>query len=254
MDDFISLRFTGNGVAPSNTRCRDVAALVKAVEQLVGALTESQDEDDDIPDDNPVYVLSIEDASLGFKFLAGYMAIALAGWDDLASVLRSNRIDLLEPKIRQPLEEIVSFVKRKNCNLELSDSRHNSVMAEITPAIQFPEAYKLRSKTTILGEVVRVGGSDPKVGLRLANGKVVSCETTEDVAKELGHRLYELVSCRGYAVWDVASNNILKFRIHSVKPFRQSKASVVFSTLAMAIPETIERWRAEGMQSTPLEE
>lgn len=115
-----------------------------------------------------------------------------------------------------------------------------------------PENLFLKGGTSVLGKVVRVGGKEPKLRLQLPSGKVLTCETSEPIAKQLGHKLYETVVCKGEAVWDLSSNEITKFRIKEVGPFRESLASDAFDKLSQAMPLSLNRWRSEGIDSLTL--
>jgi len=250
VDQFISLRFAGNGVLPSNTRCREVAALLKAAEDLI----ESAVPPEDLPDDGDgeaemsVSVVAISDQSLGLRLTASYMAVALVAWQNIASAVETSKIERLPVKTRESLGEIFKFVKKRNCTAELSDSRHPGVvMATITPDMELRKESKLSGKTSLIGKVIRVGGADPKVVLKLPSGKNISCETSEDIAIMLGHRLYDTVSCSGYATWCLEDYSVSHFRILEVRPFKKSSASEAFSALAAVMPKTIAKWRSEGV-------
>lgn len=112
--------------------------------------------------------------------------------------------------------------------------------------ITLPVEFKFRGGSSLIGQVVRVGGEEPKVRLKLPSGKVLSCDTSEHVAKELGHRLYETVTCKGYATWDYATGEVLKFKIETVGKFRKVPASVAFENLAEAMPSVIAKWNSEA--------
>ncbi|HRH95586.1 MAG TPA: hypothetical protein PLB55_06600 [Prosthecobacter sp.] len=246
--DFLSLRFTGNGVFPGNTRCKEVAALISATEDLVEAVASENDDDDEEDQSGPpLCLIAIEDKSLGFKFSKAHMLVALLSWQSIASVINTGRFDRMSVKAKTSLEEIVRFVKKRQCDVELRDSRHPEPMATITPEMVLPDNLRMPGETSMIGTVVRVGGNEPKVGLKLANGKTLSCETTEAIAKELGHRLYDVVTCEGEAVWDMETGTVLKFRITEVGTFIEGSVSEAFSEIAKAMPSTIEKWRSKGL-------
>lgn len=244
--DHISLRFVGNGVAPVTTRCKELAAVISATEDLVSAMYGEMDEDED--GEIQVCLVSLEDKSLGLKFTALKMAIVVALWSDLAAIVNTGKFETLNPKARESLIEIVSFVRKKNCRAFLGHTR-NDTLATFDSSITLPSELKFRGRSSLIGEVVRVGGDDPKVRLRLpSGGKPLTCETTEAIARELGHRLYEIVICKGTATWDYATGEILKFRIDEVGTFKKVTASKAFESLAAAMPSVVERLRVEGIQ------
>ena len=249
--EHISLRFVGNGVAPVTTRCRELAAIISATEDLIAAMSEQVREDwDEEREDGegmPVCLVSVEDRSLGLRFTAFQMALALSTWGHIAAIINTGRFEQLNPKATASLGEIISFVKKKGCRALLGDTTNDS-LAVFDSNLSLPAEFKFKGRSSLIGEVVRVGGVEPKVGLRLASGKTLTCETTESIAMELGHRLYDIVSCKGTATWDYAKGEVLKFRIDEVGSFRQVTSSQAFENLAAAMHAVVERLRTDGLQ------
>ena len=115
--------------------------------------------------------------------------------------------------------------------------------------MNMPEIGMLAGNTSLLGQVMRVGAVEPRVRLKLASGKILSCETSETIAKQLGGRLYEIVSCKGEATWDRKDDSLIKFKIKAVNAYVFGKASDAFSALAKAMPETLARWHTDGLEN-----
>ena len=239
----ISLRFAGNEVAPQTTRCKELAAVISAAEDLLLALM-GEDAEDQSP--IPLCLVSIETQSLGLKF-AVHMAMGLVLWQDMAAIINSGRFERMAPKVRQAFGEIVSFVKRKGCTAYLGDSEHGTI-ATFDFNISIPAESKFRCASSIIGEVVRVGGSDPKVRVKLPSGRVLSCDTTEAVARQIGHMLYEPVTCNGRATWDYETGELLGFKIEKVRAFQKVRASDAFGCLANAMPSVIARLSQRGIE------
>ena len=168
---------------------------------------------------------------------------------NIAAAVNTGRFDGMSVKARASLGEIVNFVKRRQCHVELSDSKHSEPIARITPEFSLPEDYTLTGRTSLIGTVVRVGGGSPKVSLKLPTGKTLHCDTSEEIAKALGHRLYDVVTCKGEACWDIETNQVIKFKIKDVGGFKDCRASEAFAALAGAMPDTIKRWRSEGLEN-----
>lgn len=244
---FLSLRFTGNGIAPEGAKCRELAGVIASVEGMIAAILAEMGED--LDDEDSAFSLSlvaIADESIGLKFKSAQIAIALVAWVGVADAINTGIFSSLPPKARERLSEVVGFVRKKGCSAILGSSEVDS-LARFDSSINIPAPAKFKGGTTVLGEVVGVGGKDPKVRMKLASGKVLSCDTTEEIAKELGHRLYDLVTCKGQAVWDNDSGHIMKFRIFSVGNFKKIKVSEAFESLAAAMPLTVERWNDLGL-------
>lgn len=240
--DHVALRFIGDGVSPSTTRCRELATVISAVEDLILSLAEeSEAEDIDVP----LCLVALEDKSLGLKFAATQIVMTMALWQEFAAVINTGNFERLSPKAMHSVEEVVSFVKKKHC-LALVEDSQNGVIASFDYNIALPVGQKLRGHSSLIGQVIRVGGEEPKIRLKLPSGRVVSCETTQEIAKNLGHRLYDSVTCKGNAIWDYTTGEVLKFRIDEVGAFRMTSASEAFHALAEAMPAVIAGWEKEA--------
>jgi hypothetical protein len=64
---------------------------------------------------------------------------------------------------------------------------------------------------------LRVGGKSPKAMLELHDGDIIYCGIPENLAKDLGRRLYEVVIFSGLAVWDAETITIEDFTITEFK-------------------------------------
>lgn len=74
----------------------------------------------------------------------------------------------------------------------------------------------MTGETTILGKVIRVGGKDPKVAIETTDNRTITCRTTQSIAKELGKKLYSIVSLNGLAHWNLSDLSIEEFVIKSI--------------------------------------
>ncbi len=248
--EFIALRFAGNGVNPGTTRCRETAAIIRAAEDMVLAIIADYDDEEDSEEPlGELCVTNIVDESLGYRFWGPRMPAILLAWQIVAAAINTGSFEKIPLKARESLGEIAAFVKKRGAPAQLTDSNNAEPIAQIKTDFCLPHNLSLKGGTSVLGKVVRVGGKEPKLRLQLPSGKVLTCETSEPIAKELGHKLYETVVCKGEATWELESNEIIKFRIKEVKPFRQCLASEAFNGLARAMPLTLERWRSEGIDN-----
>jgi hypothetical protein len=63
---------------------------------------------------------------------------------------------------------------------------------------------------------MRVGGETPKARIRMITGKTLSCDVTEELAQQLGERLYQRISLHGKATWDNKNHQLEEFKIDSI--------------------------------------
>lgn len=248
--DFIALRFTGNNVYPSNTRCKDTAALIRAAEDLVTAIIAHQDDETDLEEPlGELSVIAITHESLGLRFSGNRMPAVFLAWQLVAGAINTGNFERLPLKARESLEEIAHFVKKRGAPALLTDSKHSSPIASIETDFSLPESLSVKGGTSVIGTVLRVGGKEPKLRLQLPSGQILTCDTSEQIAKELGHKLYDTVVCRGEATWDLSTNEVTKFRIKEVGIFKQGPASEAFMNLAKVMPRTLSLLDAEDSES-----
>jgi len=237
-NDSLVLRFTGNGILPSNTRNKEVAALLVAAEELVLGNAQMPDES---RDEMFVSLVDVEATSLRLTFVSAYMAIALGSWTSISEKIGGSNFDGISLKTKRNLEVILDFVKKRNCVAEFRvGSGEGRLLATVTPETQLPEVYHIKSATSIIGEVLRTGGASPTVQMRLPNGKILACSTSEEIAKQLGKRLYEVVVCHGTAMWTSDNKAIEEFKIKSVGAYAYSPPSLAFQKLRESMPLTLK--------------
>ena len=112
--------------------------------------------------------------------------------------------------------------------------------------IRFPgkdaaeERFSVRQQGAIDGIIIRVGGADATAHVVLeAEGKpVTGCDTTREIAKQLGNKLYESVRLFGRGRWSRDSEGIWalqNFKIESFEPLDGTSLTEAITDLR-AIP------------------
>lgn len=117
----------------------------------------------------------------------------------------------------------------------MTTNGRRKVLATITPETTLARRAKLSGETTIYGQVIRVGGREPRVMVELLSGQTVFCDTNEDIAKKLGSRLYTTVGLFGVAQWDGESLKLEQFTIKDVTTYEELPLEDVMNQLAKAV-------------------
>lgn len=99
--------------------------------------------------------------------------------------------------------------------------------------VEAPAREEICGTTTFYGTCLRVGGAkEPKAEIRpLRGGRAVNVSLTEDMAKQLGRRLYEQVAVSGEATWRVRTWEVLDFRVTRMLPYNPTGAVEGFARL-----------------------
>jgi hypothetical protein len=101
----------------------------------------------------------------------------------------------------------------------------------------------LREPTSLIGELMRVGGMDETVPVHLkrADEVIYYCESTQEIARQLGPLLFQTIRVHGMAYWvrnEEGKWHLDKFKIQSfdTKPLSDESFSTTLERLR-AIPE-----------------
>lgn len=89
----------------------------------------------------------------------------------------------------------------------------------------------LYGPTEIVAVVQSVSGAPLRVVLQTLQGATLICETTAEIAAQLGEHLGQQVKVRGEACWDFATLAITGFEIAAVLPYARTPPTVAFAAL-----------------------
>ncbi len=123
------------------------------------------------------------------------------------------------------MREIYDYAEERQAIIGLYSFANDksSLLAEIRPDVDLnlPLLNIIRGNTVIYGKLTRVGGTPPKARLKLLNGEAISCIVSEQLAKRIGNRLYEIVGLAGEAKWDADDYALLHFKAHGIAPYEE---------------------------------
>lgn len=77
---------------------------------------------------------------------------------------------------------------------------------------------RISGRTTIYGQVVRVGGDEPSIRIDTAYGAVTCKNVSLELAQEAAHNLYRDVQMTGDATWDAEKLTLSAFDIEFLEP------------------------------------
>ena len=217
MDDEIKIRLKGEGIKPGLVRSKEIAEILEAVEEM--AVAEALRADSSLNrDDIIVGFYAIEDKSIGLNFKTTFAAIVISAFVSAAEAIEKKDYEYLSPQSLNSLKTISSFSKKHSCEAIIGSGSLEEITV-ISPSTEIPKPSYIYGQTEILGKVIRVGGKTPKAMIELVDGSTLYCEVPEEIARELGHRLYALARFEGYAKWDSKTLDLEDLKINSVKEF-----------------------------------
>jgi hypothetical protein len=179
-----------------------------------------------------VSLTGVEDGSTVLAFSPNLPLLTIPAIEELADAIRRNVFFDLPAAAVESLRDIVSFVKAKNATARLRLGSHEQAWeVAITRDLNVFVSTELTGHTTLYGEVLRLGGLEPKVEFKPINGKVLFCAATRETVLRLREHLYEQVAAHGLAVWDATTLEVTKFEIQDFDPFSAQRTTEAFAEL-----------------------
>lgn len=223
LHEMMEIRFAGKDIFPETIRAKELADILANIEESLTAI---------ILKENPkvsaeeiiIGLVNIEEGSAKLRFKSSLQALALSAFTLLSSSIVANDFTKIPLTTIKSVRAISDFTKKRNCIAEFrayADSDNPS--ASLTPSseIIIPEIYQLTGETIIYGKVIRVGGITPKVGVKLSDRQTVYCDVKEDLAKEIGHKLYSWVGLSGIAQWNTEDYSLDSFKIEKITEYKE---------------------------------
>jgi len=182
-----------------------------------------------------VGLTGVRDTSLALEFASNRPDIVTPAFQRLAAGVRARSCEDFPSRSLGGLEVLASFSKRRKCKAQFWSGAVNATEPLAVMDEDFGDAIpvrpRVRGETVIYGKVERVGGVEPKVRLRLADGDGLSCRLSEALARQLGGRLYEEVGLKGTATWDAGDYALLYFHADELTRYEPAGVKVGFAEL-----------------------
>lgn len=230
----IELLFTGKNVQPGEIRSHEIANIIIAVEDMVGAIIARDFHVN--KDQVTVGLTGISRGSLGLQFVPDYEIPAFQAFEDIAHAVESEDYRRLPSEVLTSLRTIRKFSRKYRCDVELrTNNGRVTTHAIITPETEISLPPPLKGETVIYGRVTRVGGKKPRVQFDLINGKTIYCDASEDMARRLGARLYKSVGLVGIATWEAEGLEIKDFDIVDILNYKDKPITAALDNLKQAI-------------------
>ena len=233
-DSIFTIRLVGENVRPHLIPVRDLAQLMVAAEEAVGAVAAR-----DYPDQAEELALGLselQDRSIGFAFRSNLPALALAAYTELVTATDNRLFRSLPARSVEGLRTLTAFAREHKGSTQFWVGSAERPRLELPSefAIEIPVPEYQRGETVLYGRVERVGGVRPRARLRVSQNDVVYVDITEEQSRELGRRLYQRAGLRGQATWDAQDGSVVYFRVEEILHYERGSASQAFAELRQA--------------------
>ena len=228
----IEIKFTGDGIRPENVKAGDVAEVIQGVESMVESCV-ARDHPDVDRTKVIVGLVEIQGASISLRFSSQLPDVTVSAFETIGQAVATSRFSQLPASALDGLDGIALFTRKRRCTADLIlHNGHRKVLATLTPETQITRAPLLSGDTIIFGQVVRVGGREPKVMVETVDGHTIYCDASVDVARKLGERLYRVAGLFGLAHWDAQTLVLERFTIKDVTPYEDVSLTEAMQQLA----------------------
>lgn len=218
----LEIRLTGNGINPQSLKAREVAELIKSLEDALFYIVSAENKE---LNREEIYIslTEVKDESAGFGFSPNLKAVMVTGFLLIANAISSNDYNGLPIKSIKGLKEILKISKKKNCNTEFKLNREVRAVLHPSSTIEIPASAYISGYTTIYPYIKKIGGTNPTIAMRInANDPFIYIEASEEHAKKLGERLYSIVGLTGFAKWARDTKELVDFKIEKILDYKDS--------------------------------
>jgi hypothetical protein len=229
-DSSVELRIRGAHLHPETLKASDLAQILLCLEKAI-AITADVRPTEDEPEPVVVSLTAIRDGSAGLG-----LTVSPAVWGAVVMIcvsIADREFRHLPRNAQAKLAELSRLFVKQGWEGEFTGHALRRAVISASNPVPEPEASRLRGTTALVGKCIRVGGVEPSVQIRPAQGgKLITVQVSHKLVKELGDRLYETVALEGEAVWDSESWEIIEFRAARVLPYRSGDVMAAFRELA----------------------
>lgn len=231
MSELLEIHFTGENISPENIRIGEIAVILESLENVLLSV---------ILEQHPaltkealtIGLHNINHGSLGLQFTSQLPEVVTPAFHKVAEAVIAGVGDGFSKESNDNFEKILNFVKRHDAQADfIVVNGHSETIATLTSSFVIPKPTYINGQTTIYGQIVRVGGVEPKVEVKTISGQTIFCPFDVSLASELGALLYQLAGLNGLAKWDAQTFEIQEFRVTSISNFRDTSVVEAFQSL-----------------------
>jgi hypothetical protein len=229
----ISIRLTGQEVAPGHLRSKEIAEIITAVEDLIAAVTVQHHKDLEL-DQIRIGLSSMASGSMTLTFDPNLEPLTVPAAQEIGLAIAENQVQRLPHMAYKPLGILQAFARRHDGTVEFGTLNGSvQLLGILDEQTVIPTPILLTGDTELYGRVTRVGGAtDPTVQFRvIGTDELIYCKASEEIACEVAVRLYKQVGLRGTASWDFFTRKMESFTIEEILPFEEVSAVEAFAEL-----------------------
>lgn len=239
MDSRITVHISGQDAQPDRIRMRDLAQVLRHLDESITAVARASNPE--ITEN--VLVLSLVGIAPGTISLAISSPVPQVVTDAAETIekalVRKAAHDLPSESIA-PLRLLRSICDHRKWSMDFR-SDGNRILT-ISPSIDLESSIPspIVGETVIYGKLVSIGGATRTTAhIIVSDGHTVICHLSQDLARQLGSRLYTEVGVEGKATWE-PGYRIVDFEIVRVLDYAQTSIIDSFAFLRDRLSDSFD--------------
>lgn len=175
-------------------------------------------------------ILELREGSIVLSgYSATYSAEVFQIAENVAEVLNTFEKGVTKLHLNyRSLVNILKVAKSKSANFKIITSKSKTPLTTFLHTKELPDNWQntLKGITSIYGELLNIGGSEPHAKVRIHTGRTINCDLSKDLAKKISSRLYSQIGLTGIATWDTNENQVVAFKAMDVLNYNPSSNSM----------------------------
>jgi hypothetical protein len=209
--------------------------MLSSAEKLILS-TVLQDHPEMKEDEIVLSLVNIKNGSVDLEFQTPVPALVIPAFERAALAIRESNFKELPFIAIDAIKKMVSYSRSRQCSIDFYEQNGTeNILATITPETMLETIPTLLGETILYGELIRVGGINPAVLLRMADGRTVICHTDRATARNLASRLYTWIGLKGTAEYIVNNFEMVDFAIKEITEFEDKPVIQVINDLAVLV-------------------
>jgi hypothetical protein len=221
--------------SPEQVAASDLAVVLAGLEKTLQVLVEA--EGGEISSHSPtISLVGLSAGSERLVFSVAQPVMPLVA--RLSKAVFERDLSSTPEKAHEELSKVSLAVAAKGWSLQFKEDAQWGILPgriDSEAGLEPPRGAQIQGSTTLLARCLRVGGVRPRAELRVRGHRdLLFADVTEEIARELGPKLYEEVVLDGKATWRIEPWEIVAFKVTSVSEFRKVDPHLAIGELSEA--------------------
>ncbi|QUS60469.1 hypothetical protein IQE94_13400 [Synechocystis sp. PCC 7339] len=236
-DTTIETSLTGAGISPGKVRSKDIGELITATEEIIS--TYVHDKHSEIhANDIIIGLKNVKGDGYILEYQPSLPEITVPAFEAVSHCIETRKLEILPSKTVESIAKIRQLSKKGGFNTEFyAVNGSRKYLTSINQTLEIPASITMQGETTLYGEIIRVGGSEPKVAIKIMSGRILYCDAKKAIVRQAGQRLYEIVGIRGNVEWRMNDMEIQSFQIIEFTDYQDSPITETFNHLKQSISD-----------------